>query len=784
MNIYIQEKLKTSGLVDHRTIDPELKANADYYLSCAKGYYGEYLRHGCYMSPYTHKSFDELELYGAGNINVEEMKGFLNSGEKSLSASPYESNDEKKWERAIREGWNNLDWSPVSPMPRINKIIDKAADIFSSDIRVSPLDPFSRNKEEEEKANAYVRMKDFEFQLEYSKRAGIPIDETQYIPENIDQLNLYAQNGGFKQAHARALEALIKGISKFSDYEEIQKDHIRDLKNFGICGMKAEFDPLNGRIYYRHISPKLGVIQSSRYNDFRDSSFAGDFEAINLSDLAVYGFNEEQRGQIAHSYCGIYDNVGIELWDDVNVRNSYGNYIWDSFKVCVCHWEWKDTDKEYRKEYTTPFGEKRIAAEKWGKPIGVKQNKKVSTISKTVLREASWIVGTDFVYNFGIVSNIPREDNKDVSLSYKFYRLSEESVVSQIMPMIKGYYMAWMRLQNDIATAMPDFWAVNIHMIQNVKMGGGMITPPEIIKMAKKSKLLPYNYSMTGKYEGGAGQPMTKVQGDTIERIDGRLKEMNTFLYKIFELTGISPGELTNSIETATEAKQAYASTNDALVSIAKAFNKVYLNTSKTVEMRLQSAMLIPSYLKDAYSDILSDYDIEMLNIAKKNSARYSMDITIRPSEREIAKMEEAANIALQAQLIEYPVWLYVKEMLDNKTNLSWIRIYVSYMITKKKEADSQAQQAAIKSQSEGNQQLEAVKQQGEMQRFQMEAQKDAAMNQSKAEAENTTIIVQGRVDAYNNAIKLLADVATDENTRALLLKELDLNRDMLYGRG
>lgn len=71
-----------------------------------------------------------------------------------------------------------------------------------------------------------------------------------------------------------------------------------------------------------------------------------------------------------------------------------------------------------------------------------------------------------------------------------------------------------------------------------------------------------------------------------------------------------------------------------------------------------------------------------------------------------------------------------------------------------------------------------------EMQKFQMEAQKDAAMNQSKAQSDTMTIIAQGRVDAYNNAIKLLADVATDENTRALLLKELDLNRDMLYGRG
>ena len=137
---------------------------------------------------------------------------------------------------------------------------------------------------------------------------------------------------------------------------------------------------------------------------------------------------------------------------------------------------------------------------------------------------------------------------------------------------------------------------------------------------------------------------MSKVQGDTVERIAARLKEMNTFLYKIFELTGISPGELTQSIETATEAKQAYASTNDALVSIAKAYNNVKLNAAKTVEMRLQSAMLIPTYLKDTYGDILSDYDIEMLNIAKNNSARYGMDITIRPSEREIAKMEEAAK--------------------------------------------------------------------------------------------------------------------------------------------
>jgi hypothetical protein len=723
-------------------------------------------------------------MYGRGDIDVDEMKSFVKGGEKSLARTPYVQTNGKTFDELQAKAWDNLDWSPVSPMPRINKIIEKAADIFSADIRVYPSDPFSKSKEEQDKANAYVRMEDFNFQREYSRRAGLPIDETQYVPDNIDQLNLFAQNGGFKQAHARALENLLKGVDKASDYEEIQKDHIRDLKDFAMCGMKAEFDQMSGRIFYKYLSPKLSVIQRSRYNDFRDATFAGDYEAVNLSDLAVYGFNEEQRGQIAKSYCGIYDNAALDMWDDVNTKNSFGSYVWDSFKVCVSHWCWKDTDREYRKEYTTPFGEKRIAAEKWGKQIGVKANKKVSAVSKTTLREASWVVGTDFVYNYGIAANIPRTDNRDVTLPYKFYRLNDESITSQIMPMIKGYFMAWMRLQNDIATAMPDFWSVNLHMIQNVKLGGAIISPPEIMKMVKRSKLMPYNYSMTGKYEGGAGQPMTKVQGDTVERIDGRLKEMNTFLYKIFELTGISPGDLTQNIETATEAKQAYASTNDALVSIAKAFNNVKLNTAKTIEMRLQSAMLIPDYLKKAYGDILSDYDMEVLNIAKNNNARYGMDLSIRPSDVEIAKMENAASVAMQGGLIEYPVWLYVNEMLANKINLSWIRIYVSYMIGKKKEADSIAQQNAIKSQSEGNIQLEQVKQQAEQQSAQLKAQVEANSNQSKAMSEQLTIIAQGRVDAYNNAMKLLTDVNISQESRLMLQKVLDSNNDMLYGRG
>jgi len=782
MNVYLDEKYKNAASVDYKNVDPAQKVSEDYYLQCAKSHYASYLNGGCYTSPHTHKTFDELYYYATGGIDVDQIKPQLTGGEKFPSSRTAVNPTKKAWEDAIEKGWDNLDWSPVSPIPRIMKTLEKTEDLFDSDVRVYCLDPFSRSKEEDDKANAYVRMKEFNFLTEYSKRAGIPIDDTQFTPDSVEQLNVYAQSGGFKQAHARALESLFEGISRESDYPEIRRRHIFDLATYGVAGMRAEFDPMSGRIYFAWKNPRTSFIEQSKYSDFRDSKFAGDYDTISVNDLAVYGFDIDQRRAVALAMCGAYDNPSEKEFDQYDTLTEYGGYRWGTFKCCVMNCEWVDTDKEYRKEYTTPFGAKRYAGEKWGTKLGVKTNKRVFTVIKNVLRECTWVVGTDFVYNFGISSNIPRVDNRDVSLTYKFYRLKERSLVAQIKSFVNEYFMIWMRWQNDMATAMPDFWAVNMHMLNNVKMGKGeIINGAELIKMARKARVLPYQYSLVGKYEGGTGQPMTKVQGDVLEKTQSRSQEMDVILTKIYQLTGLDAGTGQQNVETATEARQVYAATSEVLTSIAKAFNSVRLNTTKTVEQRLQTAMMIPSYLKDAYGSMLSDYQIMILNEAKKSAARYGMDMVLKPSDAERQRLNQANDLAMQAKLINYDTWLYVDEMIRNNTNMSWIRIYVGYMVNRKKKEDFQQQQALIKQQSDGNIQHEQVKQQTQQQMFQQNGQLMQGEVQLKAQAKLSEEQLVGMMDIKSKILSLLAAQNTEESTRMMLSKELEMINSRLY---
>lgn len=779
MNVFLTNKYSSEGLIDFKNVDPANKVDSSYYLACATSFYNDYLRGGSFMSPATHKLYDENYLYATGGIDVDSIRPQLVRAQK-YPENRATSNAAKLFDDISAAAWDNLDWSPVSPMPHVMKQVAKVEDIFVADVRVYPIDPTSKAKEEDDKANAFVRMKNFEFIKEYSRRAGIPIDDSQFIPDSPEQLNLYAQSGGFKAAYARAFEVLLKWIETDSGYDEIAKNIRFDLCTYGVAGARCEFDEMSGRMLYRWKSPKTSFIQHSKYNDFRDSNYAGDFETINISDLAVYGFDVNQRSSIAQSLCGVYDNPPLTEWNDYNVVNSMGFYRWDNFKCCIMNIEWIDVDTDYRKEYTTPFGEKRYAGEKWGTKLGVKTNKRVFTVSKLVLRECSLVVGTDFVFNFGIASNVPRSNGRDVSLTYKFYRLDETPIVVQLKPLVDAIFMAWMRWQNDVATAWPDFWTVNLHMLNNVKVGKEAVTAPDLIKMAKTGRILPYMQSMIGTYEGGDVQPVRKVQGDVVERVQSRAAEIDNLFMKIYQIIGINAGINQNAIETAAEVKSLYASNNEILTSIAKSLNKIKLNIAKVVVQRINTAMMIPSYLKDTYGHILSDYQIEVLNDAR-SFVNYGLDMVLRPSDKEKADIVNAANIALQGGLITLDTHMYVIEMINNNVNLSWIRIYIGYMIKQNEQKKYEQQQALIKQQSEGNMQYEQSKQQTLGLESQLKGQLLQGEIQLKNQGKLQAAELAGDIETKMRILTLLSNQETSEQDRMLLSRELDMINQKLH---
>ena len=49
-------------------------------------------------------------------------------------------------------------------------------------------------------------------------QAGIPVEEPEFIPETIDELEMYEAAGGFKPAYAMALEKLIEVVKTEGKY--------------------------------------------------------------------------------------------------------------------------------------------------------------------------------------------------------------------------------------------------------------------------------------------------------------------------------------------------------------------------------------------------------------------------------------------------------------------------------------------------------------------------------------------------------------------------------------
>ena len=133
-------------------------------------------------------------------------------------------------------------------------------------------------------------------------QAGLPLDVPEFIPETLDELEMYEAAGGFKQAYAMALEKLIRHTDDVSDWGELKRKVIDDMIDLNVCTLKADYSDDEKKVRWRYVDPQDLVIQYSKYEDFRDSEYAGEFKDINISELRrslmKEGLTEEQIADV------------------------------------------------------------------------------------------------------------------------------------------------------------------------------------------------------------------------------------------------------------------------------------------------------------------------------------------------------------------------------------------------------------------------------------------------------------------------------------------------------
>jgi len=197
------------------------KDEALYNLKYCQAMYNRYLNDKGGILYSARSSLDLIRLYGKGAQPSDIYKSFyqerISNDDDSLTFT--QQRNEK-----TREGFENIAMRVISPIPRIKTIIKGYLDLVGQDVFVDAVDPLSNDMMENMKWCMYTLAQSHEFISEYHLKAGLPMEELEFLPANMTELNLYEAMGGFKLNYARAMEKLIRFTEKISDVEDFLKD--------------------------------------------------------------------------------------------------------------------------------------------------------------------------------------------------------------------------------------------------------------------------------------------------------------------------------------------------------------------------------------------------------------------------------------------------------------------------------------------------------------------------------------------------------------------------------
>ncbi len=701
--VYNSYKDKSEGSFPFpsHNIDPELKQQSAYCKAWAQAIFYRYIKNRTYFTYNQVGAFQELRSYGAGLQDPNRYKPALLGRKRGTQGG--------EWER---KGWRNVNWEIFSPMPKYIRSLIGKFDSIDHNIIVKALDKKSGDEREDMMWGVWFD-KQFPELRNVSAQAGAPMPEPTIVPDNIEELQLLNEMGGFKVKAEVAFKKALDHTEEISEIRELKRKCIEDAINLNVYSFRDYYDPILCKQKYVYVDPAKAVFQYTKKNNFKDASFWGYYDDYNIAELrALTGASEKDLYAVARtwgSYNGIDNNFWsfsdyTSYWDGPNNR-----YTYDDFKVQVFHAEWFSIDNHYKTKKVKKSGEMVTYNEEFGKTYNTEKRKTQVTGILNVY-QCSWVINTDFTFSHGRVPDTPRESKKQPSLSLHAYKLPGKSITETARPILDQIQMAWLQLQNALAKAKPNGWAIEVTSLQNVQMGDENMKPNDLIRMMDQSGNIVYRaVSLQGKVLH-QGTPITALPGGIGNFLNESISLINMHLNFLVEFMGLERfGAAGGGEQTATEVNLSVAATNDATKLLYAGWMYMRESAAKNSSSRIASLLKYNKEAQDAYYPVLGDGNIEVLKLSESLTAdQWGFSFRARPTAQTIAEINAAAIEAMKVGKngkpgITFPQYLMLQSLLEDG-NVEYCRAVLSRMIAKSEQEAQAITEKNIKMQGEENQ--------------------------------------------------------------------------------
>ena len=669
----------------------------------------------------------------------------------------------------------NLNWEVVPIIPKFVDVISGGLMNQDYKIKCTAIDPVSVDKRNEDKWELVTKMELKDFMEEMTALSGLPFDEGQdKLPETSEELDLYMQLN-YKQATEIAMEEGIELTLYINDWEEIKKRIIRDLivLNIGICKTGVE----NGKITMRYVDPTNFVSSHSSRPDFKNMEYAGEIIYITIHDLkriAGDQFDEDQYQEIAEAVLGKHGNPPKMSLSTINY-NGYEVSEYDTYKLGVLDGVFKCTDSTKYEKKDNRYGGYSVnkKSSNYKPPKSPRYKRKQINNTVEMIYKGKWIVGTDFIFDYGVAENIvrPKSNLEKALMPYCVYapniiNMNNKGMVERMIPFADQIQLARLKMQHLISKVKPKGSAIELGAIENVGKGdGGTFTPLEVQDIYQQTGNLYYRLQQD---DGSPGNPMP-IQ-ELAGGIGGALQELIAIyqynLQMIRDVTGINEiraAEQPDKESLVGVQKMALLASNNATRWLNQAFLNITQNACKSVALRVQDLVSYTGTYK-GYIQAIGEFNMKAIEVTKDVTlADFGIMIEPLPDDEEKAILEQNIQMSLQQQQLRLEDAIMIRTIpnvkLANQLLVLRRKKYAQEqqeMAMANAQANAQQQQASIAAKAQADAQMKQMESQSEIQKLQAEYQMKEEF--AKAEHERKLIELEFMGSIKSDHIRLADD--------------------------
>jgi hypothetical protein len=728
-SLYSQYRGGLFSFPDH-DIDPKLKLKPQFNLDFSKAIFASWIEGRTGITYTASLEFNRLRKYGAGEQDPNQYMDVLVDDE--------ESNDGE------RKGWVNTNWDIFSVAPKFKNVVIGLFEAQEHDIVASATDGVSSLEREEAKWSKWFESVHKQDLDEVRRNMGLPPSEGEYLPQTIQELNLFQDLGGFKLAKEHSIETGVDYTFYISDWKEIKRQIFSDAIDIGVVAVKDYVDINTQKVRVRYADPQRTVIQYSRHNDHRNSTWGGEIIKMPLGKLRHESqLPEDALKDIALKYSGYEDNTLIGETPINELRSDDGTYKYDYLMIDVLDCEYISVNSEYKVRRINDRGDEMYYDGEWGKMYdGPKRRTEIKT--KQQVYRCKWIVGTDYIYDYGYQFDVPRPGRNEVRLSYHVYRMRGRSMMSIMVPNLDNLQLAWLKFQNALARSSAPGLAVEYSSLQNMLLGGNKMQPLDILTIRRDTGDLVYRATThRGQVNNPhAGKPVQELEGGMGRSLDEFIRIFNLDLNIIRDLTGINQiadASTPDPEQSVGGSELAVAATNNALRYLYSGYLSIKERTALNISLRLQIVIKYNKRAYKGYMPVLGETNMKSLSIgAEVVDVDYAIKVEARPDEQMKQVVRTAALQAMNPDRdghigIEMPDYLMIERLMD-LGNLKLAQALLAERSRANKQEQKQRNAEAEELASQREQKSLAIKEKIEEKKSAREHQQKMELERQKSE--------------------------------------------------